>query len=167
MPKNIEGIIAAVPTPLTADGKVLDLENIKKQCDRYVEDDLHGVLITGSTGEFPALSVDEHKQTTKTFIDAIAGRMSAIAGIGANSTDLAIELAQFAEKTGADAVTVAPPFYETLCWKALYPFYEEICRFVSIPVIYYNFPDGTGVKLIANQVRVLSKIKNLDYMKDW
>lgn len=72
--KKIEGIIAAVPTPLTADAKAVDLENIKAQVERLAEAGIHGIVTTGTTGEFPALSLEEHKSVIKAYVDAVAGR---------------------------------------------------------------------------------------------
>lgn len=165
-PKKIEGILAAVPTPLTADGKALDLENIKRQTERYIKGGIHGIVTTGTTGEFPALSVEEQKQVIKAYINAAEGRITVVSGIGCTSTEMAIEMVQFAENSGADAVMVVPPYYDPLAWKELYQFYEDVCGSINIPLIYYNLPHATGVKLDANQLRELGKIKNFDYLKD-
>lgn len=164
--KKIEGIIAAVPTPLTADAKAVDLENIKAQVERLAEAGIHGIVTTGTTGEFPALSLEEHKSVIKAYVDAVAGRFPVIAGLGFNSTQLAIEMAQYSEKVGADACMIVPPFYDPLPFKALYKFFEDVCGSISIPVMYYNLPGATGVHLTAEQFRELSKIKGFDYMKD-
>ncbi|QEL59864.1 hypothetical protein CJJ09_001951 [Candidozyma auris] len=145
--KKIEGIIAAVPTPLTADAKAVDLENIKAQVERLAEAGIHGIVTTGTTGEFPALSLEEHKSVIKAYVDAVAGRFPVIAG-------------------GADACMIVPPFYDPLPFKALYKFFEDVCGSISIPVMYYNLPGATGVHLTAEQFRELSKIKGFDYMKD-
>lgn len=163
---KIQGIIAAVPTPLTADAKEIDIPNISKQVERLVEAGIHGIVTTGTTGELPSLTHEELKNTIKAYVDAVKGRFPVVAGIGSNITKDAIELAQFAEKTGAAAVMVVPPFYDPLSFKALYKFYEDVCGSISIPVMYYNLPGATGVHLTANQLRQLSDIKGLDYIKD-
>ncbi|EGV66727.1 hypothetical protein PSN45_002649 [Yamadazyma tenuis] len=163
---KLEGIIAAVPTPLTADGKSVDLPNIAKQVERFVDGGLHGIVTTGTTGEFPSLTIEEHKSVIKAYIDAAKGRLTVIAGFGSNSTDRAIELAQFAEKSGADALMIVPPFYDPLPFKALYKFYEDVCGSVQIPIMYYNLPGATGVHLSAEQIRKLGEIEGFDYLKD-
>ncbi|PVH17122.1 dihydrodipicolinate synthase [Candidozyma duobushaemuli] len=166
MTQKIHGIIAAVVTPMTADAQSVDLDNIKPQVDRLAEAGIHGIVTTGTTGEFPSLSLEEHKSVIKAYIDAAKGRFPVIAGLGFNSTKLAIEMAQFSESAGAASCMIVPPFYDPLPFKALYKFYEDVCGSISIPVMYYNLPGATGVHLTAAQLRELSKIKGFDYMKD-
>lgn len=163
---KLKGIIAAVPTPLTSDTLKIDVPNIYKIVDRLVDAGIHGIVTTGTTGEFPALTVEEQKTVIKTYIDASKNRISVIAGIGCNSTQQAIEMVQYAEIQGATACMVVPPFYDPLSFKALYKFYQDVCGSISIPVMYYNLPGATGVHLTADQIRKLGKIKNLDYVKD-
>lgn len=164
--QELRGIIAAVPTPLTADTNAIDIDNINRQVDRLVDAGIHGIVTTGTTGEFPALSIEEHKIVIKAYVDASKGRLPIVAGIGCNSTRQAIEMVQYAEKAGATACMVVPPFYDPLPFKALYKFYEDVCWAISIPVMYYNIPGATGVHLTADQIRELSEIKGLDYLKD-
>lgn len=159
---KLQGIFAAVPTPLTADAIEIDIPNISKQVERFVDAGIHGVVTTGTTGEFPALTTEEHKSVIKAYIDAAKGRFPVVAGLGSNSTQHAIEMAQFSESAGAAAIMIVPPFYDPLSFKALYKFYEDVCGSISIPVMYYNLPGATGVHLTAAQVRQLGEIKGFD-----
>lgn len=163
---RIQGVYAAVPTPLTADASKVDIENIYKQVDRLVDAGIHGVVTTGTTGEFPALTTEEHKSVIKGYVDAAKGRIPVVAGIGSNSTQHAIEMAQYSEKVGVVACMIVPPFYDPLSFKALYQFYEDVCGSINIPVMYYNLPGATGIHLTADQLRELGNIKGFDYMKD-
>lgn len=166
MSHKLQGIIAAVPTPLSADSKSVDLTPIPQIVDRLVEGGIHGIVTTGTTGEFPALSFDEIKSVIKAYVDAAKGRISVVAGFGCNSTLAAIEMAQYAEKVGANAIMMVPPYYEPLPFDALYQFFEAVCGSISIPLMYYNLPGATGVHLTANQLRKLGEIKGFDYLKD-
>lgn len=129
---KLQGIFAAVPTPLTTDAKGIDIPNIAKQVDRLADAGIHGIVTTGTTGEFPALTTEEHKSVIKAYIDAAKGRIPVVAGLGSNSTQHAIEMAQFSEKMGATAVMIVPPFYDPLSFKALYKFYKDVCGSISI-----------------------------------
>ncbi|KAA8902927.1 hypothetical protein TRICI_005777 [Trichomonascus ciferrii] len=166
MTAKLQGIIAAVPTPFTADSKNVDLDNIPKQVERLISAGIHGIVTTGTTGEFPALTVEEHKAVIKAFIDAAKGRVPVIAGFGCNSTQAAIDMAQYSEKVGATACMIVPPFYDPLSFKALVKFYKDVCSSISVPVMYYNLPGATGIHLTADQIRELGEIKGLDYLKD-
>lgn len=166
MVRKLTGIIAAVPTPLSADAKVVDLAKIPAIVERLVEGGIHGVVTTGTTGEFPALTPDEIKSVIKAYVDAAKGRISVVAGFGFNSTDAAIDMAQYAEKAGADAIMMVPPYYEPLPFDTIYTFFEDVLGSINIPLMYYNLPGATGVHLTADQLRKLGEIKGFDYLKD-
>lgn len=162
----LKGIIAAVPTPLSPDSKLVDLATIPKIVDRLVEGGIHGIVTTGTTGEFPALTFDEIKSVIKAYVEAAAGRISVVAGFGCNSTMAAIDMAQYAEKVGADAIMMVPPYYEPFPFDVIYKFFEDVCGSISIPLMYYNLPSATNVHLNADQLRKLGEIKGFDYLKD-
>ncbi|SGZ51066.1 CIC11C00000001108 [Sungouiella intermedia] len=163
---QLKGIIAAVPTPLSKDSKSVDLDKIPAIVDRLVDAGVHGIVTTGTTGEFPALTTDEIKSVMKAYVDAGKGRLSVVCGFGCNSTLAAIDLAQYAEKIGADAIMMVPPYYEPFPFDVIYKFFEDVCGSISIPLMYYNLPSATGVHLSANQLRKLGEIKGFDYLKD-
>lgn len=163
---KLQGIFAAVPTPFTGDGEDLDLPFIAKEVDRLYEGGIQGIVTTGTTGEFPTLSTEEHKSVIKAYVEAATGKFKVVAGIGSNSTKHAIEMVQYAQEVGADAVMVVPPFYDPLPFDALFKYYEDVCGSIKIPLMYYHLPGATGVPLTAEQIRKLATIEGFDYMKD-
>ena len=60
-----------------------------------------------------------------------------------------------AERAGAAAVMVVPPFYDPLSWRELLAHYTAVADAISIPIMYYNLPGATGVTLTAAQLREL------------
>lgn len=163
----IRGILAAVPTPFTADGHSIDLHAIGKLVEFLIESGIHGVVTTGTTGEFPALTEDEHKQVIKAYCDAVAGRIPVVAGTGALSTRKTIELSQYAQQAGASCCMVVPPFYDPLPFEELVHYYTDVCASITIPVMYYNVPGATGIHLDARQIRELGqRVPGLRYVKD-
>ena len=68
------------------------------------------------------------------------GRVPVVAGAGSNSTKEAIELAQHAEKAGADAVLVVTPYYNKPTQEGLYQHFKAINDAIGIPIIIYNIP---------------------------
>src|SRR6187401_3081607 len=109
---KLHGILAAVTTPFTADGSAVDEATIRSQVDRLIAAGIHGLVPTGSTGEFTSLSPEEHRRVIKVYVEAAGGRVPVIAGIGTLTTQGTVELAAYAERAGADAVMVVPPFYD-------------------------------------------------------
>jgi dihydrodipicolinate synthase/N-acetylneuraminate lyase len=78
-----------------------------------------------------------------------------VAGTGALSTRETVELSVHAERAGAAAVMVVPPFYDPLPWRELLAHYTAVADAISIPIMYYNLPGATGVTLTAEQLRAL------------
>ena len=86
----------------------------------------HGLVPVGTTGESPTLSHDEHKRVVEWCIEEAKGRVPVIAGAGSNSTKEAIELAEHAEKAGANAVLVVTPYYNKPTQEGMYQHFKAI-----------------------------------------
>ena len=163
---DLHGIIAAVPTPFTADGSAIDEPTLRSLADHLVAGGLHGVVATGSTGEFNTLSPTEYRDAIRLWVEAVAGRIPVVAGVGSTSTAEAVALAQHAEAVGADAIMILPPFYAPPSYEALVAFLTTVTAAIGIPAVYYNIPSHTGVSLTPGQLAGLGDIPGLDYMKD-
>ena len=164
---EIRGILAAVVTPFTADGSAIDEDNLRGQVDRLVEAGIHALVPTGSTGEFASLSLDEHKRVIELYVEAAAGRVPVIAGIGGLTNQITIELAKHAKQVGADALMVVPPFYEPLGFEDVKFFLSSVSDATDLPIVYYNIPGITGAKLSPAELAELgAEIENVKYMKD-
>jgi dihydrodipicolinate synthase/N-acetylneuraminate lyase len=89
-----------------------------------------------------------------------------VAGTGALSTRETVELSLHAERAGATAVMVVPPFYEALGWRELLAHYTAVAEAISIPIMYYNLPSASGVKLGSDQLRELQRVARVTSLKD-
>ena len=163
---EIRGILAAVVTPFTADGSAIDEDNLRGQVDRLVEAGIHALVPTGSTGEFASLSFDEHKRVIELYVEAAAGRVPVIAGIGGLTNGVTIELAKHAKQVGADALMVVPPFYEPMGFEDVKFFLSSVSDATDLPIVYYNIPGITGAKLSPAELAELGEIENVKYLKD-
>lgn len=163
---DITGIQVALVTPFTADGSEIDEASLRAHIERLIAAGVHGIVPTGSTGEFTALTLEEHKRVTEICVEAAAGRITVIPGTGALATANAVELSRHASETGADAIMVVPPFYEGLAPAELRTYLQDISDVVEIPIVYYNIPGATGVRLSAAEIAELSTIDGVRYLKD-
>ena len=168
MPKNtqLRGILAAVTTPFTADGEAVDEPNLRAQVERLIAAGIHGLVPTGTTGEFTTLTPQEYRRVIELYVEAADGRVPVVAGVGALSTKGAIELARHAERVGADAIMVVPPFYDPLDFATLKAFLTAVAESITLPIVYYNVPGATGIQLTADQIAELGDIDRVDYLKD-
>jgi dihydrodipicolinate synthase/N-acetylneuraminate lyase len=166
MSVQLRGILAAVTTPFTADGSAIDEPVIKSQVERLVAAGIHGLVPTGTTGEFTSLTPEEYRRVVELYVQAAGGRVPVIAGVGALSTKDAVELARDFEQRGADAIMVVPPFYDPLDFPTLKAFLTAVSDAITVPIVYYNVPGATGIRLSAAEIAELGDIERVDYLKD-
>lgn len=155
MTEPFHGVLAALITPFTEDGSSIDTNALRTNVDRLIGAGVAGLVPGGSTGEFTTLTRGERIQLVEATVEAAGGRVPVVAGTGALSTSETVELSASAERAGAAAVMIVPPFYDALSWAELLAHYTVVGESIDIPIMYYNLPSATGVKLTAAQFREL------------
>lgn len=161
----ITGSLVALITPMTPDGQ-LDFSRLRELIDFHVSEGSDGLVIVGTTGESPTVSVEEHCELIRASVEHAAGRLPIIAGAGANSTREAIELTRFAKKVGAAAVLSVVPYYNRPTQEGLYQHFRSIAEGEDIPVILYNVPGRTVADLANDTTLRLAQIDNIVGIKD-
>jgi len=161
-----EGILPALVTPFTDDGRTIDEERLRTLVNRCIELGVHGVVPCGTTGEFVNLTTEEKKQVIKTVVDEVNGRVRVVAGTGASGTDQALEMTKYAKDAGADAALIVTPFYLKPTDRGIYEHYDTIASNVDLPIILYNIPQCTGLPLPWQMVEDLAQIPNIVGIKD-
>jgi 4-hydroxy-tetrahydrodipicolinate synthase len=155
MSESFHGVLPALITPFSEDGAAVDAGALADNVERLIAAGVGGLVPGGSTGEFTTLSHGERRQVAEVAIEAAAGRVPVVVGTGALSTRETVELSVHAERAGAAAVMVVPPFYDPPKWHELLAHYHAVAEAISIPIMYYNLPGATGVHLTAAQLREL------------
>jgi 4-hydroxy-tetrahydrodipicolinate synthase len=161
---NFRGSFTALVTPFK-NGSV-DEQMFRDIVEWQITEGTNGLVPVGTTGESPTLSHDEHKQVVEWCIDQAKGRVPVVAGAGSNSTKEAIELAQHAEKAGADAVLVVTPYYNKPTQEGMYQHYKAINDAIGIPIIIYNIPPRSVVDMAVDTMKRLYELKNIAGVKD-
>jgi 4-hydroxy-tetrahydrodipicolinate synthase len=158
MPEPFHGVLPALITPFTEDGSAVETGSLEAIVERLIGAGVGGLVPGGSTGEFTTLSHAERRQLVEVTVEAAAGRVPVVAGTGALSTRETVELSVHAERAGAAAVMIVPPFYDPLSWRELLAHYAAVADAISVPIMYYNLPGVSGVKLSAAQFRQLEDV---------
>jgi 4-hydroxy-tetrahydrodipicolinate synthase len=161
----IQGSLVALVTPMHADG-TLDLPCLRKLIDWHISEGTDGIVIVGTTGESPTVSVEEHCQLIGLAVEHTAGRIPIIAGSGANSTAEAIKLTQYAKDVGATASLQVVPYYNRPTQEGMYQHFRHIAEAVDLPVILYNVPGRTVADLANETILRLADIDNIIGVKD-
>jgi 4-hydroxy-tetrahydrodipicolinate synthase len=163
--KTISGSMPAIVTPMFEDGS-LDFGALKSLLDWHVAEGTDGIVIVGTSGESPTVSVEEHCELIRVTVEHIAGRIPVIAGTGGNSTAEAIELTEFAKKVGADASLQVVPYYNKPTQEGMYAHFKKIAESVELPVILYNVPGRTVADLAGDTVVRLAGVPGIMGIKD-
>jgi 4-hydroxy-tetrahydrodipicolinate synthase len=160
-----KGIIPAMVTPVTAEGKI-NVEALRKLTNYLIDGGVHGLFPVGSQGEFYALTFDEKKKVIEVVVEETRGRVPVYAGTGAITTREAIALTQMAEVVGVSAVSIITPFFIRPNEGELFEHYVAIAKATRLPVLLYNNPARTGVNISAEFVARASKVENIVGIKD-
>ncbi len=145
MATEIGRLLTAMLTPFKADGSV-NYEAAEKLAALLVADGSDGVVVSGTTGESPALSDDEKIELVKAIKKAIPGK-SVVAGTGSNDTHHSVKLSERAMKAGADALLAVVPYYNKPPQEGMYQHFKAISEVG--PTIMYNIQGRTAINMTA------------------
>jgi len=160
-----EGSLVALVTPMQPDG-ALDRDAYRALIDWHVAEGTDALVVVGTTGESPTVSMDEHAELIKIAVEHAAGRIPVIAGVGANSTDEAIHLARHAQAVGADAGLSVAPYYNKPSQEGLYRHFRAIQEAVDLPTVLYNVPGRTVADISLDTTLRLAQIPGIIGIKD-
>lgn len=159
------GILPAMITPVTADGKINE-KALRNLIEYEIQGGLHGIFAIGTTGEFYALTHDMYKEALEITVDQVAKRVPVYAGANAISTEESIKLAHIAEDVGVDALSVLTPYFISVSQKELIAHYTSIAASTKLPILLYDNSPKTHISIKPETSSVLADIENIVGMKD-
>jgi 4-hydroxy-tetrahydrodipicolinate synthase len=139
MYEQIYGIVPPVTTPFRPDNTI-DEQALRADARYMVETaKVHGLAVTGSTGEGHTLTTDEVRRITGIVVEEVRGRVPVITGIITDSTDSAIERGRAVKDLGVAALQVTPPHYLFRPDDdAMLKNFDAIAGKTGLPVLIYN-----------------------------
>ena len=159
------GGFVALATPFTKDGAI-DIDGFAANIPRVESVGVRGVLVSGCTGEFWALTDDERAQLFQVARSAVSGDTVVLAGVGAITTDQTVRLAKAAESAGVHGVFVLPPFFVKPTRRDLVEHYRRVAAETSLPVLLYNIPGNAVNALTPDLVDELADIDGVVGIKE-
>ncbi|MEB5697667.1 N-acetylneuraminate lyase [Klebsiella aerogenes] len=165
MVSHLRGVMPALLTPFDAQQNI-DRASLRRLVRFNIEQGVDGVYVGGSTGEAFVQSLSEREEVLEIVAEEAKGKMTLIAHVGCVSTAESQQLAAAAKRYGFDAVSAVTPFY--------YPFsFEEHCDHYraiidsadGIPMVVYNIPALSGVKLTLEQINQLVTLPGVGALK--
>ncbi len=147
MQANWQGVFTALVTPFGKDGS-LDEGAYAALIQRQLEAGIHGLVPCGTTGEAPAMTMDEWETVIKIAVREAKGKAHIVVGTGTNNTMKSIERTKRAYELGVDGALVITPYYNKPTPDGLMRHFGMIAEAVpNLPMMVYNVPGRTGVNL--------------------
>ena len=162
---NFGQVLTAMVTPFDKKGNI-DFEQTSILIEYLLDNGTEGLVVAGTTGESPTLSVEEKINLFKHVVKVVNHRVPVIAGTGSNNTAASIALTKEAEASGVDAIMLVTPYYNKPNQRGLYEHFSAIASATSLPVMLYNIPGRSVVKMLAETIIKLSQIKNIVSVKE-
>lgn len=166
MTKELSGVLNALATPFDDSGKIDDAL-MKRLVDRSVNAGVDALVVGGGTGEFATLDDDERLHLFDVVIEHTAGRVPVVAQTGAMTASKAIQLSRAAQRSGADVLMLAAPYYEPLTIQEITRYIKDVASAVELPIMLYNNPFTTGVNLDVETIAAFGRdVEHIKYVKD-
>lgn len=154
----------ALVTPFNSDMSI-DFSALRKLVKMQIEGGTNFLVVQGTTGESPTLSLDEKMEILKTVIDENNGRLKIVYGVGGNNT---IAVGETLKKVpaGVDGILSVSPYYNKPIQKGIIEHYKYLATCTNLPIILYNVPGRTGSNMTPETTLELAKIDNIVAMKE-
>lgn len=167
MPRMFQGVMQSTVTPLNEDFTP-DVATFEKLLDFHVRTGATAISWPHHKGESLNLTTGERKTLAEVAVKAVAGRIPISIHVSALSVEESMELAQHAQKIGADAIIAITPYFWNPSPEALYEHYVRLGTAVDLPLIAYNSPRMLSGAEITGELlgRLLERLPNLVALKD-
>ena len=149
-------LMTAIITPFNKEGKV-DYPGLKELTEHLINTGSNGFVIGGTTGETATMTHDEKIELYTKFAQIIAGRVPVIAGTGSNNTAQTVAFTQeVGQIPGIDMALVVAPYYNKPNQRGIIAHFEKVAENSPVPIIIYNIPGRTGIKISKETLVSLS-----------
>ncbi len=159
------GSMVAIVTPMTSDG-ALDLPAWDRLLDFHIREGSDGIVVAGTTGESPTLSLAEVEELCVRAVARCRGKTKVIVGTGSNSTESTVARTRSLSRLGVDAVMLVTPYYNKPPQEGLYRHFAAAADAADSPVILYNVPSRTAVDLLPATVARLARHPRIVGLKE-
>jgi 4-hydroxy-tetrahydrodipicolinate synthase len=159
-----KGTGTALVTPFKADNRI-DFNGLKKLVELQLAGGTNFLVVQGTTGESPTLSLDEKKQVLATVQEVNNGRLPIVYGVGGNDTLKVAELIRQIP-AGVDGILSVSPYYNKPTQEGIFQHYNYLAAETDLPIILYNVPGRTGSNVLAETTLRLAEIPNIVAMKE-
>lgn len=162
---ELQGVYPILATPFDEQGN-LDEDSLRELVRFQIAQEVDGIALFGNASEMYTLTNDERKRISHIVVEETGGRVPLVYGTGHTGVRGAVELSQEAEKDGASALMVLPPYYVKPDEKRMYDYFAEVAQSVKIPIMIQDAPNTSGVNMSVDLLVQLNRdFHNIAYVK--
>jgi 4-hydroxy-tetrahydrodipicolinate synthase len=162
---TMKGVIAAVATPVDADGR-LNVKEFERLVDMLIDSGVDGVCLGGATSEYPNVAVTDRRAAIEAAAPRVPRDRTLLVAIGAPSFRQVVELGRSAQSAGSGAVLLPMPMFFRYEQHDLQAFAVEVSRALAAPVLLYDLPDFTNGLDPATVITLLNDEQFIVGIKD-
>ncbi len=164
---SFTGVFTALVTPMRAGdgGPVVDDAGLARLVEVQVAAGVQGLVACGTTGEAATLSAEEQARVVRVVVEAAAGRVPVLAGVGSPSTTTSLALGKAALSVGATGLLAVTPYYNRPPQEGLFQHFAALCS-LGAPIVLYNVPGRTGCDLLPETVARLVERPEIVALKE-
>lgn len=162
---NWHGVFPAMLTPFTADDKI-DYSMFEKNVNAMLNAGCEGFILGGSLGEGSTLESEEKIQLLMYAVELLKGKAPAVLTIAEQTTKVAVQLAQTAEKNGAAGLMILPPMRYKADDREVVEWFKTIAANTSLPIMIYNNPVDYKIEVKLHMFEELAKCPTINCVKE-
>lgn len=157
-------VLTAMVTPFDADG-ALDADGAAELARWLVAHGNDGLVLAGTTGEAPTLTVEEQVELWRVVRSAV--EVPLVAGAGSNDTRHALMMCERAAAVGMDGLLIVTPYYNRPSQAGLEAHFRTVAAATDLPVVLYDIPGRTGRKIDTEVlIRLANEVPTIVGLKD-
>jgi dihydrodipicolinate synthase/N-acetylneuraminate lyase len=143
----MRGVLLPMITPFDENVRI-DEQMMRRLVDFHISAGVQGLFVLGSTGQGPAMTIEERKQAAAIALDQAKARVPVVIHIGTADAGTTVELAEHAAAHKADAVAIVPPYYYSDHTEyEIIAHYRAVAKAVPLPIFIYENPKYSGISI--------------------
>lgn len=161
----LKGVYPILATTFTETGEV-DEQSLRELVRFQLAAKVNGIALFGNASEMYTLLEREREMIADIVIDEVKGRVPLVFGSGHTGLEGAVQLSKWAQRAGADALMVLPPYMVKPDGKRMIEYFAAIAKAVDIPIMLQDAPIASGVSIpVSTMVKLAKEYDNISYVK--
>ncbi len=165
MAKSFKGAITELMTPYN-DDFTINYDGLRQEIEFQIKSGIAGLFTNGIASECLFMTPEEQKSLMKFVAQTINGRVPLMANIWVSATSTALDLLDFYQSNGADAICIVQPCTYPITESGLYEHYTALIKRSQLPVYIYNAPQTQNTMSPGLVARLMNENENVKGYKE-